>query len=183
MNDNWRMYAAMCNKIAASSEQSANVYVHKPVTTAELRALAGLALQEIEDFFIRNPHLVSFYEDRFVAAALCQGAALQFVGIGYGVKDFDIHFFYRQNPTKRKLSRRVKRIIANVGQFADVPVDFVRTVVPQSLSTRFASPKALLRAFLEAEPTKSARCLAEKGVVGLLPQSIFGQVVWNGTRM
>ena len=41
----------MCDKIVALSEQDANVYVHKPVTTAELRVLATLAMREMEDFF------------------------------------------------------------------------------------------------------------------------------------
>ncbi|MEX1015053.1 MAG: hypothetical protein WDZ80_07920, partial [Candidatus Paceibacterota bacterium] len=75
-------------------------YIHNPITEIELRDLAELAQEEIEAFFIRNPHLKSPYQERFVAAALCQGSALHYIGGGYGVGDFDIHFFYRQNPDK-----------------------------------------------------------------------------------
>jgi hypothetical protein len=52
------------------------------------------------------------------------------VGRGYGVADFDVHFFYRQSPAKPRLSRPVKPLTANVGHFDQAPIDFVRTVVP-----------------------------------------------------
>ena len=112
-------------------------YLQQPVTTLELRDLARLAREEENAFFARNPHLVASYRDRFVAADLCQGAALQFVGRGYGVADFDIHFFYRQNPAKPRLSRAVKRLTANVGDFDRAPIDFVRTVMPARLCASY----------------------------------------------
>lgn len=160
-----------------------NLYLQTPVTTLELRKLAELASQEKEDFFARNPHLISFYKDRFVAAALCQGAALQFVGCGYGVKDFDIHFFYLQNPKKQKLSRTVKRITVDVGHFTNMPVDFVRTLVPDVLGTQFKSVEVLLRRFLETKPTNNAWHLSKKAVVGLLPESLFGEIIWNQRKV
>jgi hypothetical protein len=147
-------------------------YLQQPVTALELRDLARLAREEEDAFFARNPQLV--------AAALCQGAALQFVGRGYGVADFDIHFFYRQNPTKPRLSRAVKRLTANVGHFDRAPIDFVRTVVPAWLcALHEAESEGLLRAFLEREPTANAHHLAQKALVGLVPDALFGKVIWG----
>jgi hypothetical protein len=146
-------------------------YLQQPVAALELRDLARLAREEEAAFFARNPQLVAWYRDRLVAAALCQGAALQFVGRGYGVADFDVHFFYRQNPTKSRLSRAVKRLTANVGHFEAAPIDFVRTVVPAWLCAEHETEsEGLLRAFLEREPTAK---------VGLLPDALFGTVIWG----
>src|SRR6266542_3717021 len=103
-------------------------YLKWPVTSAELEALAALATEEERAFFRRNPHLVGAYRDRLLAVALCQGAALQFLGRGYGVNDFDVHFFYARNPAKPRLARTVKRTWASVGAFPNIAVDFVRTI-------------------------------------------------------
>lgn len=53
-----------------------------PVTRTELDALAVLAEAEERRFFSSNPNLVSAYQDRLLAVALCQGAALQYIGCG-----------------------------------------------------------------------------------------------------
>jgi hypothetical protein len=158
----------------------AKTYVQQQVGEVELRGLAALAQQEESDFFVRNPHLSEPYRDRLIAAALCQGAALQFVGRGYGVADFDIHFFYRQNPSKPRLSRGVKRITANVGNFEHAPIDFVRTLVPVWLcSSREGDAETLLRAFLGQKPTSNAKYLSQKAVIGLTPQTLFGRIIWS----
>ena len=154
-------------------------YVQRPVKVSELESLATLAVAEEADFFRRNPHLIEPYRDRLVGVALCQGAALQFLGRGYGVNDFDLHFFYRQNPDKPQLSRAVKRIRANVGSFPNVAVDFVRTVMPWRLQgVEPLESVELIRAFLRQPPTDRARHLTKKAVVGLIPQRMFGVVIW-----
>ena len=152
-------------------------YVNLPVAQPELEALGALATTEEAGFFARNPHLVSVYRDRLLAVALCQGAALQFLGRGYGVNDFDLHFFYAQNPENPRFSRAVKRIWANVGSFRNVPVDFVRTVVPKTASQESSSLERI-REFLRARPTSNAWHLSEKAVIGLLPRELFGATIW-----
>ena len=87
-------------------------YLQRPVGRAELKSLVELVHIEEKAFFKRNPHLIKPYRNRLLAVALCQGAALQRIGCGKGVKDFDVHFFYAQNPDKPLLSRTVKRILA-----------------------------------------------------------------------
>lgn len=163
-----------------NEEMTSSPYIQQPVTVVELRDIAALAQAEIQAFFVRNPHLVTTYQDRFLAAALCQGAALQYIGRGYGVKDFDIHFFYQQNPSKPRLSRAVYSVMATVGSFPPPSrVDFVRTIVPQSIcQTLPTDTVSILQRFLSEKPTANARHLAQKAVVGLLPDSIFAKVIW-----
>ena len=151
-------------------------YRQEPVTRAELEALAALAESEEQAFFARNEHLIPMYGDRRIAIALCQGAALQFVGRGHGVNDFDIHFFYARNPAKPRLSRTVRRVVEDVGAFAAVPVDFIRTVVPEVEGP--STPVDRIRCFLRYAPTANAVHLAEKAVVGLLPRELFGVTIW-----
>jgi hypothetical protein len=150
------------------------------VRERELRSLVDLARREERDFFRRNPHLVAPYRGRLLAVCLCQGAALQYLRVGYGVSDFDIHFFYLQNPSKRRLSRAVRRIHpAAVGRIENMPVDFVRTVVPALITPARRGTSEHLRAFLRDPPTANATHLAEKAVIGLLPKRLFGEVIWR----
>lgn len=154
-------------------------YVQYPVGCAELRSLLELSDAEERDFFKRNPHLVQTYRRHLLAVALCQGAALQYIGSGYGVNDFDVHFFYAQNPSKPRLSRTVKRIFATVGAFKNVPVDFIRTLVPPSHENRKLSCVERIEAFLRERPTANAIHLSQKAVVGLSPQALFGKILWR----
>jgi hypothetical protein len=154
-------------------------YVQRPVGRPELQRLRVLAQAEEIRFFTDNQHLVAPYRGRLVAIALCQGAALQYLGRGYGVNDFDVHFFYLQNPRKPRLTRARKRIVADVVSFDNIAIDFLRTVVP----VRMKAPKRtgvmeLLRTFLEHAPTANAKHLATKAVVGLFPAEIYGKTIW-----
>ena len=158
-------------------------YRHAPVGKAELRSLVELALAEEAAFFERNPHLIRPYRDRLLAAALCQGAALQYIGRGYGINDFDVHFFYAQNPAKPRLSRTVRRVYADVGAFRNVPVDFIRSVVPSQRPGKQRALVPFLQVFLIDQPTSNAAHLARKAVVGLLPHRLFGTIVWPPTLL
>jgi hypothetical protein len=153
-------------------------YLNEPVTEAELGDLATLSATEERAFFTRNAHLVLPYGDRRLAVALCQGAALQFLGKGYGVNDFDVHFFYAQNPGKPRLSRAVKRVVADVGAFRRAPVDFIRTVVPGGATVSEVAVIGQLRGFLRGQSTANARHLSQKAVIGLLPGELFGVTIW-----
>jgi hypothetical protein len=153
-------------------------YRHGHVGFRELRALARLAELEERSFFSRNPHLVKTYRRRLLLVALCQGAALQYLGNGYGINDFDVHYFYAQNPSKRRLSRSVFRLKNQlVGSFARVHVDFIRTVVPLERG-RKGSAAERIRLFLIRRSTGNAKHLAKKAVVGLCPPRLFGRRIW-----
>jgi hypothetical protein len=155
-------------------------YINRPVGRAELESLRTLAIAEEASFFDRNQHLGEACRDRLIAVALCQGAALQYLGRGYAVNDFDVHFFYSQNPAKLRLSRAVKSIWATVGSFQKVRVDFVRTVVPSRVLAPAQERSAeLLHTFLRNPPTDNAMFLQKKAVIGLLPEHLFATVIWE----
>jgi hypothetical protein len=150
-----------------------------PIEVEHLKLLARLATEERDAFFVRNSGQVGIHKDRFLAAALCQGAALHYLGRGNGVKDFDIHLFYEQHPERRQMSRKVYSILGNLPGFGPRNVDFIRTVVPQDIAERYSRELVpTLRRFLEDRRTANARHLAEKAVVGLVPDAILGTVIW-----
>ena len=154
-------------------------YINKPVTMKELRCLAKHARMEEKAFFARNPCLVEPYQQRLILVALCQGAALQFLGCGYGVKDFDIHFFYAQNQDKLRLSRAVKPYKANVGDFSNAQIDYIRTVVPNAQPhLKPDSAIQTVQKFLRRKPTSNAYHLSQKAVIGLYPDEVFGKQIW-----
>src|SRR5579864_698329 len=154
-------------------------YIHQPVGHKELKALRRVAAKEESEFFSRNSHLVKPYRSRLIAAALCQGAALQYLGQGHGVKDFDVHFFYSQNPTKPRLSRTVKRISAGIGAFPDIQVDFVRTIIPYEPAFEQTDSIEQIRRFLGSPRTQNALHLARQPVIGLLPDDLFNVIIWR----
>ena len=158
-------------------------YIDLPIDRDELMMLAQIAERERDAFFERNPHLIPLYRDRFLAAALCQGAALQFIGRGYGVKDFDIHFFYLKNPVKPRLSRAVKRLWSDVGKFKNVQIDFIRTLVPVCVENSSSKSEVeIIERFLVETPTSNARHLSQKAVVGLVPEDLLGAIIWPQQR-
>ncbi|MGA1987670.1 MAG: hypothetical protein ABSG72_15505 [Candidatus Sulfotelmatobacter sp.] len=154
-------------------------YINQAVGEKELEALRRLAKEEEIDFFRRNAHLIGVYRDRLIAVALCQGAALQCMGLGRGVKDFDVHFFYLQNPAKPRLSRTVKRISAVIGAFANIQVDFVRTIVPYDPACEQMSSVEQVRRFLASKRTRNAFHLAKQPAIGLLPDELFNVIIWR----
>ena len=159
-------------------------YIDQPVTMEELRCLAKHARMEEKAFFTRNPHLVEPYRERLILVALCQGAALQFLGCGYGVKDFDIHFFYAQNPDKKRLSRAVKPYKEDVGDFSNAPIDYIRTVVPNAQPC--LKPEEVIQTvqeFLRRKPTANAYHLSKKAVIGLYPDEVFEKQIWPAPEL
>ncbi len=156
-----------------------NNYINQPVTSNELHSLVKLAIAEEKAFFVRNPHLVGTYRQRLILVALCQGAALQYLGRGYGVKDFDVHFFYAQNPNKRRLSRAMKREHACVAAFSEMPIDFIRTTILGAQP--HLEPEVAIHTvqeFLRSKPTPNACHLSQKAVIGLYPDEVFGEQIW-----
>ncbi|HET8580750.1 MAG TPA: hypothetical protein VFL31_07105 [Nitrospiraceae bacterium] len=153
------------------------------ITSDHLRVLAQIAKQERDDFFKRNPGQSPFYQRRFIAAALCQGAALHYLGLGTGVKDFDVHLFYEQHPVRRQMARAVRRLPRQIDRFGKRQVDIIRTVIPRRITRNNRGGIAVIRAFLVDKPTQNAKHLAQKPVIGLLPKAILARVVWPDLRL
>ena len=72
-------------------------YSMEKIDKADLDRLASLAERNRNAFFARRGRW-GIYQDRIVAVALCQGAALHFVDGKSGVKDFDVWTFYAKHP-------------------------------------------------------------------------------------
>jgi len=94
------------------------------------------------------------------------------------VKDFDIHFFYEQHPSRKQMARAVRSVMIDVPDYGRRQVDFIRTVVP----SRFVAEgkdnvSVVIRKFLEGRPTQNARKLAEKAVIGWYATHQAGQVL------
>lgn len=163
---------------------SGTSYIDQPVTARELRDLARLAAVEAAAFFVRNPHLSEHYQQRLILVALCQGAALQYIGCGRGVKDFDIHFFYAQNPKKKILSRATKEVYACIGDFPVLPVHFMRAVMPETQPCLEAEAAIqAVQEFLRNKPTTRAYHLSKKAVIGLYPAEMFGIEIWRSPTL
>lgn len=159
-------------------------YINQPVTARELCDLARLAAVEEEEFFVRNPHLSKPYQQHLILVALCQGAALQYLGCGYGVKDFDVHFFYAQNPEKKILSRATKEVCACIGAFPVLPIHFMRAVMPETQPClEVGAASQAVREFLRNKPTKRAYHLSKKAVIGIYPTEMFGIEIWRSPTL
>lgn len=152
---------------------------YRRITTDTLRFLQRLAEREFTAFFDRNPEAADYYEDRFFSACLCQGAAWHYVGKGDGVKDFDIHLFFWQHPDRAVVSRVPKRRWETVPNFGERACDLLKTVVPEEIQGTNESVEQIIKTYLESTPTSMSSYLAEKAVVGLLPEDIFGEVIWK----
>jgi hypothetical protein len=148
-----------------------------PITPDLLLQLARIAEDAHTAFFARRPRNV--YRERFIAAALCQGAALHYLGLGTGVNDFDLHLFYRQHPIQPQVARRKRTERLTWRGFGSRRVDILRTVLPaRGLPTNRDDLISVIRTYLRRRPTETAARLAEKPVIGLFPATVFGKVIW-----
>jgi hypothetical protein len=161
---------------------------YEPIDRDDLIRLAEIARADLVDLFTRKPHY-SVLEDRLVCIALCQGAALHFVDRTNGVKDFDVWAFFAAHPDTPAFPwrRRKARDFGDpkFGRSPDKP-DFVGRHVDllgRSLeAAENADPAVVLRAYLSAGRTETARRLSAKAVVLLEPVDRLGTVVWHEGR-
>ena len=160
---------------------------YKLLQPRDLARLTDIALEDQTAFFRRNPDIAAVYADRLVCIALCQGAGLHYVDHRNGIKDLDVWSFYRRSP-KRSFPDRRPRVVRDFGdpRFGKSPdrLDFVGRRVdifvkavdaPESVTDSEA-----VRQYLANARTRTARLLAEKGVVALYPVRSRGTILWRG---
>jgi len=103
-----------------------------------------------------------------------------------GVKDFDIWTFYIEHPKAPYPYRRHGCADFGKSKFGRHPaetgyigrrVDFLGRSILCSLH---ADPITTVQDYLSAARSQSAKLLAEKAVIGLEPEQLFGQVIWPG---
>ena len=153
----------------------------------DLRRLADFAAHDLDDRLRRHPRWEP-YRTRVICVALCQGAALHYVDKATGVKDFDLWTFLDEIPGKPfpprwrttadfGVSRFGRRESEEHGTYVGRRIDFIGRSLRVEPSVEL-EPRTVLREYLTARKTKSARCLAEKAVVLLAPSDVLGEVIW-----
>ena len=148
----------------------------------DLIRLAELAARAEGALFARRPRGAGRYADRLVCRALCQGAARHYVDGRNGVKDFDVWSFYAERgdgPFPYRWRGTADYGPSKFGRFPDDPPSFTGRRVDllgRSLDVPLgADPVTVLRGYLSAARTASARALAEKAVVSDLSRA----ACWN----
>lgn len=157
--------------------------IYLPITRDDLEYLDHVAAVDRERFFAQHPLWAEQYHDRFLATALCQGAALHMLDGTNGVKDFDVYSFYAKNEERIWYPKRIKRVVFGDDGYGVPPAnsDFTGRridLLGRSLPVRVGSePATAIREWL-TNRHGSARYLAEKAVVLLSPADRLGEVVW-----
>jgi hypothetical protein len=153
------------------------------ITDSDLRRILLLAKADIDDFFDRKSEYRMLYKGNEVLIALCQGAALHYIDGINGVKDFDVWFFY-PNYSKPLPYRRRGKVDFGPSKFGSFPDEVGLRgrridVLMRSDSTFSSSPELAIKNYLSNARTSTAKHLAQKAVVGLYPESVFGKVLWK----
>jgi hypothetical protein len=155
------------------------------IDRADLLRLAALADDAEADLFRRNPQGSGLYAGRLLCRALCQGAALHYVNQRNGVKDFDVWSFYahyddwpfpaRWRGTRDFGPSKFGRYPGDPPRYAGRRVDLLGRSLPAGPG---ADPAEVLRRYLAARRTDSAKALAARAVVLIHPPNRAGEIVW-----
>ena len=155
------------------------------IERADLLWLAALAADAEAELFRRNPQGSGRYAGRLLGRALCQGAALHYVNQRNGVKDFDVWSFYAQYddwpfPARWRGMRdfgpsRFGRYSGDPPLYSGRRVDLLGRSLPAEPG---ADPAGVLRRYLAAGRTGSAKALAAKAAVLIHPENRAGEIVW-----
>jgi|SRR5882672_7282097 len=157
------------------------------ITPDDLGRLAHIAAADRAEFFGKHQAWAKLYGSRFIAAALCQGAALHYLYGKVGVQDFDIYSFYSAHPKRPWYAKRNKHCdfgLPNFGRSPDRPDMVGRRVdlLGRGIDYRPGEdPAEAIRRWLRDGRTQSARLLAQKAVVLLEPLERLGEQVWPPT--
>lgn len=154
------------------------------ITKSDLKKLLSLARSDIESFFARNPSYKE-YEGKELLVALCQGGALHYLDGKNGVKDFDIWFFY---PLKSRNLPYRRRGVVDFGEskFGVHPKFKAKGYKGRTVDVLMRSdayfidsePEQAIVRYLKYKNSKTSNLLAQKAVIGLYPESIFGKKLW-----
>jgi len=152
------------------------------IEKSDLRKLLSLAKTDIDDFFSRKPEYRE-YVGKELLIALCQGAALHYIDGRNGVKDFDVWFFYPRF-SKQLPYRRRGTVDFGPSKFGKFPKDVgfsgrrIDVLMRSEVAFSSKSPRSGLMQYLSEPKTATAKHLSRKAVVGLYPESVFGEVLW-----
>jgi len=156
------------------------------ITTRDLIRLGEIARVDHERMFRTNDNW-ALYADCLLAVALCQGAALHYLGGRNGIKDFDVWTFfaratgrpfpdpalYRRNKPADFGPSRFGRTLTAPAWFHGRRVDLLSRSLDVSAD---ADPAKAIINWVAASSTTSARKLAQKAIVLIAPMP--GNVIW-----
>lgn len=157
---------------------------YKKIDDSDLARLAAIAEADRNNLFRRKPDIARLYSGRLFAVALCQGAALHYLNGKNGIKDLDVWSFYAVAPERQFPYRRRAQLDfgdPKFGKTLDSPQFIGRRVdhMGRSLpADNYSDPIAVLRKYLQARRTQTAKCLAEKAVVMIWPSNLRGTIIW-----
>jgi len=156
------------------------------INQSDLLRLAALAAETESGLFARRPHGAGRYAGRLLCRTLCQGAALHYLNGRNGVKDFDVWSFYSalgDSPFPYRWHGTADFGVSKFGRWPGDPpsyagrrVDFFGRSLPVAPG---ADPVDVLRGYLSAARTASAKELAAKAVILLSPEQLAGECVWR----
>jgi len=148
------------------------------IEMADLHRLAELAADVEADLFARRPEGPGRYAGRLLCRALCQGAALHYADRVNGVKDLYVWSFYAEHPDgpfPARWRRPADFGPSKSGRFPGDPAHYQGRRVDlmgRSLKVPLdADPAEALRGYLSAAQTASAKALAAKPVVLIVPSN------------
>jgi hypothetical protein len=156
----------------------------KKITKHDLQKLAGIARKGREDLFKRKPDLGKIYRNRIICVALCQGAALHYLDVKTGIKDFDVWTFYKAYPKMPFPPRRnVQRDFGHprfgktpgATQFVGKCVDLIGRSIPW---TKGQTTIEALQHWLMHSNNMSPKFLARKAVIIIEPENLIGFIAW-----
>lgn len=157
---------------------------NKEITHKDLRRLGEIAKGDRLSHFSLHPETGKLYSNRLFAVALCQGAAMHFVDGKTGIKDFDVWSFYRARPKRMFPPRRRGKadfgnpkfgITETNPDLAGRRVDLMGRSIE---SSNYSDPVEVLRRYLRAKKTKTAKLLSQKAVILIEPSHLLGTIVW-----
>ena len=151
----------------------------------DLLRLARIAAEAEAGLFARRPQGAGRYAGQLICRALCQGAALHYLDGRTGVKDFDVWSFYAAHggkPFPYRWRGTADLGPSKFGRYPGDPSSFTGRRVDmlgRSLNVPPGTePVAVVRDYLSAARTDSARELAAKAVVLISPERLAGTVAW-----
>lgn len=150
----------------------------------DLDRLAAIARADRRQFFAKYPRWAQFYENRHIATALCQGAALHYLRGDVGIQDFDVYSFFAVHPHRRWYAKRNQPADFGDPKFGQSPSHPNYTGRRVDLMARAIRrrgdepPSESIRHWLREGRTRTSKFLAAKAVVMLEPEADRGEVIW-----
>ncbi|ADI73385.1 conserved hypothetical protein [Methanohalobium evestigatum Z-7303] len=169
---------------------------YRKIEIKHLQKLKDISVNDQNIFFNKNPKY-EFFRDRLFCILLVQGAALHYVNGTNGIKDFDILLLYKQNLEEKDENGKLikipyRRLIAydcgmpefgryphdDINQYPNRRVDVLIREIGEDLTDNYDLITGI-RKYFETGNTPSIKQWKNKDVVGIWPEEIQGDLVWN----